>query len=83
MVITGSRWELIEPVDLFRAQLNGVGGNVLLDARDPFGARNRGDVVTLGQQPSQGDLSRRRSDFRGDRRDLVGESAGSARSSHR
>lgn len=40
------------------AQLDALGGGVLLDAGDSFGAANRGNVVTLHKQPGQSDLCR-------------------------
>jgi hypothetical protein len=41
---------------LFGAQLDAVGGGVLLDAGDPLGAGDRGDVITLGEWPAKRDL---------------------------
>ena len=58
VAFAGGRSEVVEPFDLFGAQLDAVGGRVFLDARDPLGARDRGDVVTLGEQPGQCDLRR-------------------------
>ena len=45
----GGGSEVVEPFDLFGAQLDGVGGGVLLDAGDPLCAGDRGDVVALGE----------------------------------
>ena len=52
----GGRREIVEPLDLLRAQLETVGRRVLLDARNPLGAGDRGDVVALREQPGQRDL---------------------------
>ena len=41
------RREVVQPLDLLGAQLEAVGGGVLLDAGDPLGARDRGDVVAF------------------------------------
>jgi hypothetical protein len=46
-----SRREVVQPSDLRGAQLDAVGGAVLLDTGDPLGAGNRGDVVALREQP--------------------------------
>jgi hypothetical protein len=47
MTLARSRGEVVEPLDLFHAQLDTVGCGVLLDAGDPLGAGDRGDVVAL------------------------------------
>ena len=65
------RRKVVQPFDLSSAQLDAVGGGVLLDAGDSFGAGNRGNVVTLGEQPGQRDLRRRGTHFRGNGLDLV------------
>src|SRR5690349_21720467 len=39
--------KVVQSFDLRRTQLDMVSGGVLLDAGDPFGARNRSNVVTL------------------------------------
>ena len=62
---------LFEPFDLLGAQLDAVGGGVLLDAGDPLGAGDRGDVVALGEQPGQRDLRRCGAGLGGDGLDLV------------
>jgi hypothetical protein len=49
VAFAGGRSEIVEPFDSFGAQLDGVGGGVLLDASDPLGAGDRGDVVALGE----------------------------------
>jgi hypothetical protein len=49
VAFAGGWREVVEPFDLFGAQLDGVGGDVLLDASDPLGAGDRGDVVALGE----------------------------------
>jgi hypothetical protein len=54
----GSRGEVVQPFDLLGAELDAIGGSVLLDARDSPAAGNRGDVVTLDEQPGQSDLCR-------------------------
>jgi len=36
-----------QPFDLLNAQLDAVGRDVLLDAGDPLGTGDRGDVVAL------------------------------------
>ena len=67
------RHEVVQPFDLRSAQLDAVGGGVLLDAGDPFGAGNRGNVVTLREQPGQSDLCRCGSHLRGNGLDLVND----------
>jgi hypothetical protein len=54
----GGRSEVVQPFDLLGAQLEAVGGCVFLDAGNPLGAGNRGDVVALREQPGQSDLCR-------------------------
>src|SRR5438270_10823009 len=65
--------EVVELADLPGGQLDAIGGGVLLNAGDPLGAGDRGDVVALGQQPGQGHLRRRDAGLGGDRSDLVGD----------
>jgi hypothetical protein len=67
------RDEVVELADLRGGQLNAIGGSVLLDAGDVPGAGDRSDVVTLGQQPGQGQLRRGDADLGGDYFDLVGD----------
>jgi hypothetical protein len=47
VAFAGGRGEVVEPFDLHGAQLDAVGGGVLLYAGDPLGSRDRGDVVAL------------------------------------
>jgi len=47
----GGRGEVVQPFDLRGAQLDAVGGGVLLDPSDPLGAGDRSDVVALREQP--------------------------------
>src|SRR5438552_17196736 len=54
----GGRREVVQPFDLLGAQLDAVGGGVLLGAGNPLGAGNRSDVVALREQPGQSDLCR-------------------------
>ncbi len=56
VALAGGRGEVVQPFDLLGAQLELVGGCVLLDAGDALGAGDRGDVVALGEQPGQGHL---------------------------
>ena len=49
VALAGGRREVVQPFDLVGAQLDAVGGGVLLDAGNPLGAGNRSDVVTLRQ----------------------------------
>src|SRR6266849_5190718 len=58
VAFAGGRREVVQPLDLLSAQLELVGGGVLLDARDPLGAGNRRDVVALREQPRQCHLCR-------------------------
>ena len=58
VALAGGRREVVQPFDLLGAQLDGVGGGVLLDAGDALGAGDRCDVVALREQPGQGDLCR-------------------------
>ena len=60
MSLADGRREVVQPLDLLDAQLETVGGRVLLDARDPLGAGNRRDVVALRDEPGQRDLRRSR-----------------------
>src|SRR5215218_9926079 len=71
VAFTGGRSEVVQPFDLLGAELDAVGGGVLLDAGDPLGAGDRGDVVALGEQPGQGDLCRGGPRLGGDGLDLV------------
>ena len=56
MALTGGRRQVVQPFDLLATQLDAVGRCVLLNASDPLGAGNRGDVVALREQPGQSDL---------------------------
>jgi hypothetical protein len=47
VTLAGGRSEVVEPLDLLRAQLDGVGRRVLLDPGDVLRAGDRGDVVAL------------------------------------
>jgi hypothetical protein len=71
VAFTGGRSQVAEPFELAVGELDDVGGGVLLDAGDPPGAGDRGDVVALGEQPGQGDLRRGGAGFGGDGRDLA------------
>jgi hypothetical protein len=44
MALAGCRAEIVQPLDLLRAELYAVSGGVLLDAGDALGAGNRCDV---------------------------------------
>jgi hypothetical protein len=69
--LAGGRSEVVQPFDLLGAQLELVGGGVLLDPGDALGAGDRGDVIALGEQPGQGYLCRCGVRFGGDGLDLV------------
>jgi hypothetical protein len=56
--LAGRRSEVVEPLDLLRAQLDAVGCRVLLDVGDALGAGDRGDIVALRPEPRQRDLRR-------------------------
>jgi hypothetical protein len=71
VALAGGRREVVQPFDLLGAQLEAVGGGVLLDAGDPLGAGDRGDVVALREQPCQGHLCRRRTHLGGNGLDFV------------
>src|SRR4051812_37959337 len=71
VALAGGRGELVEPLELLCAELDRVGGGVLLDAGDALGAGDRGDVVALGEEPGQCDLRRRGVELGGDGLDLV------------
>ncbi len=71
VAFAGGRGEVVEPFDLFGAQLDAIGGGVLLDAGHPLGAGDRGDVVALGEQPGQCDLRWCGTCLGGDGLDLV------------
>src|ERR1700722_11624605 len=73
VVRTRGRRKFVEPVDLLGAQLDPVRGYVLLDPGHALRAGNRSDVVALGQEPGQRNLTRRRSELRGDSFDLFDE----------
>jgi hypothetical protein len=49
VAFANGRSEVVEPCDLFSAQLDAIGGGVLLDASDPLGPGDRGDVAALGE----------------------------------
>ena len=55
VALAGGRRQVVQPFDLLGVQLDAVGRDVLLDASDPLGAGDRGDVVALRQQPGQSD----------------------------
>ena len=55
MALASGWLEVVQPFDLLGAQLDAVGGGVLLDAGDPLGARDRGDIVAPREQPGQSD----------------------------
>src|SRR5207247_2908963 len=67
----GGRREVVQPFDLLGAQLDAVGGGVLLDPGNPLGAGNRSDVIALREQPGQRDLCRCCSDLLGNGSNLV------------
>src|ERR1700691_5188174 len=71
VVRTCGRRKLVEPLDLFSAQLDAVRADVFLDPGHVFGAGNRSDVVALRQQPRQGHLPRRGAEFGSDGHDLI------------
>ena len=71
VALAGGGGEIVEPLDLLRAQLDAVGGRVLLDAGDALGAGDRGEVVALREQPGQSDLRRCGVDLGGNGLDLV------------
>jgi len=73
VVAAGGRGELVELVELRPRELDAVRGSILLDPRDSLGAGDRHDVVSLGQQPCQGNLCGRGANFVGDGLDLVGK----------
>jgi hypothetical protein len=71
VALAGGRGQVAQPLELVVAQFDAVGGGVLLDAGDPAGAGDGGDVVALGEQPGQGDLRRCGAGLGGDGLDLV------------
>ena len=71
MALACGRCDVIQPCDLRGAQLDAIGGGVLLDAGNPLGAGNRSDVVALREQPGQSDLCRCGSHLSGNGSDLV------------
>ena len=71
MARAGGGGQIIESLDLLGTQLDAVGCRVLLDAGDALGAGDRGDVVTLREQPGQSDLRRCGVELGGDGPDLV------------
>jgi len=71
VAFAGGRRQVAEPFELIAAELDAVGGGVLLDAGDPPGAGDRGDVVALSEQPGQRDLRRCGAGFGGDGLNLV------------
>lgn len=73
MGVSRSRREAGELVELLVGEVNGVGSGVLLDVCDATGAGDRGDVVTLSQQPCQRHLGQGGADLGGDRGNLVGQ----------
>jgi len=71
VALAGGRGEVVELLDLGRAQLDAVGRRVLFDAGDALGAGDRGDVVALRKQPGQRDLRRCPVELGSDGLDLV------------
>src|SRR5438270_4989831 len=71
VALAGGPREVAQPFDLLGAQLDAVGRDVLLDAGDPLGAGNRGDVPALRGQPGQSDLCRCCARLRGNGLDLL------------
>lgn len=69
--VANGRREVVQPVDLQRAEFNSVGGCVLLDARNPPGSGDRSNVVPLSQQPGKCDLRRGGFGLDGHRLDLI------------
>ena len=63
--------EAVQPFDLIGAQLDAIGGGVLLDSGNPLRAGDRGDVVALREQPGQRDLRTRGTHLGGNGLDLV------------
>ena len=71
VALAGRRRETVQPFDLPGAQLNAVGGGVLLHTRDPLGSGDRRDVVALREQPGQRHLRRCGARLGGDGLDLI------------
>src|SRR5258708_39145881 len=71
VAVASGRREVVQPFDLVGAQLDAVGGCVLLDACDPLGTGNRCDVISLREQPRQCDLCRCCTRLGGNRPDCV------------
>ena len=71
VALAGRSRELVQPFDLLGAQLDVVGGGVLLDTRDPLGSGDRRDVVALREQPGQRHLRRCGARLDGDGLDLI------------
>lgn len=71
VALADGRREVVQPFDLLGVHLDAVGRDVLLDASDPLGAGDRGDVVALRQQPGQRDLCRCCARLGGNGLDLV------------
>jgi hypothetical protein len=71
VALTRGRGQIVEALDLLRAELDAVGCRVFLDAGDSLGAGDGGDVVALGEQPGQRDLRRCGADLGSDGLDLV------------
>jgi len=71
MTLACGRREVIQPCHLLSAQFDANGGRVLLYAGDPLGARDRGDVMALREQPGKSDLRRGCARFGGDGLDLI------------
>src|SRR5437763_16997544 len=58
VALAGCRGEVVEACDLLDAQLDSVGCRVILDAGNPLGAGDRGDVVGLREQRGRSNLCR-------------------------
>lgn len=54
MAVTHGRLDVIQPVELARAQFDRVGTDVLLDPFAPACSGDRHDVAALREQPGQG-----------------------------
>jgi hypothetical protein len=71
VALAGRRREVVQPSDLPGAQLDAVGGGVLLDTRDSLSSGDRRDVVALNEQLGQRHLRRCGTRLGGDGLDLI------------
>lgn len=74
VALAGGRGKVVQAGEVAGSELDLVGGGVLLQSGDSLGAGDGRNVVTLGEQPGQGDLCGGGVDLGGYGPDLVDDS---------